>query len=138
MKHASLTRFALAWSRKVTARIRSWWLNGTVTLWRIHAACSEFGCNHKSNTGSKDQKQKYGEFWHKKERYLEDTHHIWFWVGFREGYEIQREQGFNYYIYEFSILPRKKTESQTTLLKVKTFLYGSHMYPRAVNDRRIS
>jgi hypothetical protein len=91
MKHASLRRFALAWSRQVTARIRSWWLNGTVTLWRIHAACSEFwlngtvslwrihaacsefwllGCNHKRNTGSKDQKQKYT-----KERSHEDTHH---------------------------------------------------------------
>jgi len=75
MKHASLRtrRYAMAWSRQVTARIRSWWLNGTVSLWRIHAACSEFwllGCNHKSNTGSKDQKQKYT-----KERSHEDTHH---------------------------------------------------------------
>jgi len=70
---------ALAWSRQVTARIRGWWLNVTVTLRRIHAACSEvwlLGCNHKSNsTGSKDeQKQKDGEFWPKKEGFLEDTH----------------------------------------------------------------
>ena len=120
MKHASLRRFALALSRQVTARIRSWWLNGTVTLWRIHAACSEIwllGCNHKSNTGSKDQKQKFT-----KERSHEDTHHGFdsnfqrrLWNTLREGARVN--------IYGFPILPRnfvfslkeKKTEAFTDI-----------------------
>jgi hypothetical protein len=144
MKHTSLRRFALAWSRQVTARIRSWWLNGTVTLWRIHAACSEFwlngtvslwrihaacsefwllGCNHKSNTGSKDQKQKYT-----KERSHEDTHH-----GFDYNFQRrlwnssgEREQGF-IYTPAFSLslwLSLSTTPSALSLSLIVTFYHS--------------
>jgi len=85
MKHASLRRFALPWSRYVTARIRTWWLSWTVTLWKIHAACSKLwllrhearrpGCNNKSNSGSQDQQHKYGGFRPQKERFLAHAYH---------------------------------------------------------------
>ena len=85
MKHASLRRFALPWSGQVAARIRTWWLNWTVALWKIHAACSKLwlighearrpSCNHKSSTGSQDQQHKNGGFRPQKERFLAHTYH---------------------------------------------------------------
>jgi hypothetical protein len=111
MKHASLMRFAVACSTQVTTRIRAWWLNVTVTLFWIHAAWSEFwliGCHHKSNTGSKDdQKQKYGGFWPKKERSLEDTH-LFFLLVPAERMWINWEQGF--FLYEFHTMNDKEFE----------------------------
>jgi len=82
---ASLGRFAFAFSRYVTAGIRSRWLNWTVRLWKMGAARSKSwllghgirwpSCNYKSSSGNKDQEQKEDGLCPKRERSLAPTTH---------------------------------------------------------------